>query len=238
MKLDEKHTVLDYVIEQLSFSKLIDKKFIATTELEQDNVIEQASKNLGLECFRGSSEDVLNRYYKCAKKFNVDNILRITSDCPLIDPEIVDKVIRKYEIEKFDYVTNTLIRTFPIGLDAEIFSFDVLEKTWKNAILPSEREHVTPFIRNKKMDFSVGNIEHEEDLSKIRVGLDRKEDYELIKIIVNEFEKRPILLQDIIKLFENKPELMRINEHIQHDEGMKKSLELDIDFNRKKDRID
>ena len=89
MKLDEKHTVLDYVIEQLSFSKLIDKKFIATTELEQDNVIEQASKNLGLECFRGSSEDVLNRYYKCAKKFNVDNILRITSDCPLIDPEIL-----------------------------------------------------------------------------------------------------------------------------------------------------
>ena len=88
------------------------------------------------------------------------------------------------------------------------------------------------------MDFSVGNIEHEEDLSKIRVGLDRKEDYELIKIIVNEFEKRPILLQDIIKLFENKPELMRINEDIQHDEGMKKSLELDIDFNRKKDRID
>tara|TARA_B100002049_G_C15989700_1_gene336754 strand:+ start:379 stop:645 length:267 start_codon:yes stop_codon:yes gene_type:complete len=88
------------------------------------------------------------------------------------------------------------------------------------------------------MDFSVGNIEHEEDLSKIRVGLDRKEDYELIKIIVNEFEKRPILLQDIIKLFENKPELMRINEEIQHDEGMKKSLELDIDFSKKKDRID
>ena len=238
MKVNGEQTVLEHVIKQLSFCKSISKIIVATTNLKQDDVIEELVKKLEIDVFRGDSSDVLDRYYQCAKKFNLDNIVRITSDCPLIDPEIVDKVIRKYEIEKFDYVTNTLIRTFPIGLDAEIFSFDVLEKTWKNAILPSEREHVTPFIRNKKMDFSVGNIEHEEDLSKIRVGLDRKEDYELIKIIVNEFEKRPILLQDIIKLFENKPELMRINENIQHDEGMKKSLELDIDFNRKKDRID
>ena len=225
MKVNGEQTVLEHVIKQLSFCKSISKIIVATTNLKQDDVIEELIKKLEIDVFRGDSSDVLDRYYQCAKKFNLDNIVRITSDCPLIDPEIVDKVIRKYEIEKFDYVTNTLIRTFPIGLDAEIFSFDVLEKTWKNAILPSEREHVTPFIRNKKMDFSVGNIEHEEDLSKIRVGLDRKEDYELIKIIVNEFEKRPILLQDIIKLFENKPELMRINEHIQHDEGMKKSLE-------------
>ena len=238
MKINGEQTVLEHVIKQLSFCKSISKIIVATTNLKQDDVIEELVKKLEIDVFRGDSSDVLDRYYQCAKKFNLDNIVRITSDCPLIDPEIVDKVIRKYEIEKFDYVTNTLIRTFPIGLDTEIFSFDVLEKTWKNAILPSEREHVTPFIRNKKMDFSVGNIEHEEDLSKIRVGLDRKEDYELIKIIVNEFKKRPILLQDIIKLFENKPELMRINEHIQHDEGMKKSLELDIDFNRKKDRID
>ena len=238
MKVNGEQTVLEHVIKQLSFCKSISKIIVATTNLKQDDVIEELVKKLEIDVFRGDSSDVLDRYYQCAKKFNLDNIVRITSDCPLIDPEIVDKVIRKYEIEKFDYVTNTLIRTFPIGLDAEIFSFDVLEKTWKNAILPSEREHVTPFIRNKKMDFSVGNIEHEEDLSKIRVGLDRKEDYELIKIIVNEFKKRPILLQDIIKLFENKPELMRINEEIQHDEGMKKSLELDIDFNRKKDRID
>ena len=238
MKVNGEQTVLEHVIKQLSFCKSISKIIVATTNLKQDDVIEELVKKLEIDVFRGDSSDVLDRYYQCAKKFNLDDIVRITSDCPLIDPEIVDKVIRKYKIEKFDYVTNTLIRTFPIGLDAEIFSFDVLEKTWKNAILPSEREHVTPFIRNKKMDFSVGNIEHEEDLSKIRVGLDRKEDYELIKIIVNEFEKRPILLQDIIKLFKNKPELIRINEHIQHDEGMKKSLELDIDFSRKKDRID
>ena len=238
MKVNGEQTVLEHVIKQLSFCKSIGKIIVATTNLKQDDVIEELVKKLEIDVFRGDSSDVLDRYYQCAKKFNLDDIVRITSDCPLIDPEIVDKVIRKYEIEKFDYVTNTLIRTFPIGLDAEIFSFDVLEKTWENAVLPSEREHVTPFIRNRKMDFSVGNIEYEKDFSKIRVSLDRKEDYELIKIIVNEFEKRPILLQDIIKLFENKPELMRINEDIQHDEGMKKSLELDIDFSKKKDRID
>jgi len=238
MKINEEQTVLEHVINQLSFSKSIKKIIVATTNLKQDDVIEELVKKIGIDVFRGDSSDVLDRYYQCAKKFNLDNILRITSDCPLIDPEIIDKIIRKYEIEKYDYVTNTLIRTFPIGLDAEIFSFNVLEKTWRNATLPSEREHVTPFIRNKKMDFRLGNIEYEQDLSKIRITLDRKEDYELIKLITNEFKKRPILLQDIIKLFENKPELMKINEEIHHNEGMKKSLELDINFNKEKDEID
>lgn len=238
MKINEEQTILEHVIDQLSFSKSIKKIIIATTNLKQDDIIEKLGRKLKIDVFRGDSLDVLDRYYKCAKEFNLDNILRITSDCPLIDPEVVDKIIKKFEIEKYDYVSNTLIRTFPIGLDAEIFSFEVLEKTWKNAILPSEREHVTPFIRSKKMDFSIGNIENEEDLSKIRITLDRKEDYELIKLIMKECKKRPILLQDIIKLFEDKPELMKINEWIRHDEGMQKSLESDIDFNRKKERID
>ena len=238
MKINEEQTILEHVIDQLSFSKSIKKIIIATTNLKQDDIIEKLGRKLKIDVFRGDSLDVLDRYYKCAKEFNLDNILRITSDCPLIDPEVVDKIIKKFEIEKYDYVSNTLIRTFPIGLDAEIFSLEVLEKTWKNAILPSEREHVTPFIRSKKMDFSIGNIENEEDLSKIRITLDRKEDYELIKLIMKECKKRPILLQDIIKLFEDKPELMKINEWIRHDEGMQKSLESDIDFNRKKERID
>tara|TARA_Y100000815_G_C13153536_1_gene428917 strand:- start:10 stop:708 length:699 start_codon:yes stop_codon:yes gene_type:complete len=227
MKLDEKHTVLDYVIEQLSFSKLIDKKFIATTELEQDNVIEQASKNLGLECFRGSSEDVLNRYYKCAKKFNVDNILRITSDCPLIDPEIVDRVIKKYQTKEFDYVSNTLIRTFPVGTDVEIFPFKILEKAWQNADLPSEREHVTPYIRNKKFNCKLENLENEKKLGYLRWTLDRIEDFELIKKIVKKISKRPILMNDILDLFSDEPELIKINAHISQNEGMLKSLKKD-----------
>ena len=227
MKLDERHTVLDYVIEQLSFSKLIDKKIIATTELEQDNVIEQASKNLGLECFRGSSEDVLNRYYKCAKKFNVDNILRITSDCPLIDPEIVDRVIKKYQTKEFDYVSNTLIRTFPVGTDVEIFSFKLLEKSWENSTLPSEREHVTPYIRNKKLNCRLGNLENDKKLDHLRWTLDRIEDFELIKKITEKISKRPILMNDILDLFSAEPELIKINAHISQNEGIQRSLKKD-----------
>ena len=96
MKLDEKYTVLEYVVKQISQSKLVNKVIIATTNLEQDNVIQKKANELGIKCFRGSSDNVLDRYYKCAKKFGLDDILRITSDCPLIDPNIVDKVIEKY----------------------------------------------------------------------------------------------------------------------------------------------
>ena len=226
-KLDKQHTVLDYVINQLSFSKLIDKKIIATTELEQDNVIEQAAKNLGLEFFRGSSDDVLDRYYKCAKKFNIDNILRITSDCPLIDPDIVDKVIEKYQSKEFDYVSNTLIRTFPVGTDVEIFPFKILEKAWQNADLPSEREHVTPYIRNKKFNCKLENLENEKKLGYLRWTLDRIEDFELIKKIVKKISKRPILMNDILDLFSDEPELIKINAHISQNEGMLKSLKKD-----------
>jgi len=226
-KLDKQHTVLDYVINQLSFSKLIDKKIIATTELEQDDVIEQAAKNLGLEFFRGSSDDVLDRYYKCAKKFNIDNILRITSDCPLIDPDIVDKVIEKYQSKEFDYVSNTLIRTFPVGTDVEIFPFKILEKAWQNADLPSEREHVTPYIRNKKFNCKLENLENEKKLGYLRWTLDRIEDFELIKKIVKKISKRPILMNDILDLFSDEPELIKINAHISQNEGMLKSLKKD-----------
>ena len=226
-KLDKQHTVLDYVINQLSFSKLIDKKIIATTELEQDNVIEQAAKNLGLEFFRGSSDDVLDRYYKCAKKFNIDNILRITSDCPLIDPDIVDKVIEKYQSKEFDYVSNTLIRTFPVGTDVEIFPFKILEKAWQNADLPSEREHVTPYIRNKKFNCKLENLENEKKLGYLRWTLDRIEDFELIKKIVKKISKRPILMNDVLDLFSDEPELIKINAHISQNEGMLKSLKKD-----------
>ena len=121
MKLNEHFSTLDFVINQLSFSKLIEKTIIATTTLEQDDVIEKYCRKLNIPCFRGNSDDVLDRYYKCANFFKINHILRITSDCPLIDPEIVDKIIMKYQSGNYDYFTNTLTRTFPVGTDAEIF---------------------------------------------------------------------------------------------------------------------
>ena len=214
MRLDEKSTVLEYVINQLSFCKLIDQKIIATTNLEQDNIIEKHAKELGLECFRGNSENVLERYYECAKKYKLDNILRITSDCPLIDPEITDRVIETYLTKKYDYVSNTLPRTFPIGLDVEVFSFDVLERTWKSATLASEKEHVTPYIRNKKENFRLHNMKNFKKMDHLRWTLDRIEDFNLIKKIVTKIDKRPIVMSDILDLFSKQPELIKINEHM------------------------
>lgn len=227
MKLDDKNTVLEYVINQLSFCKLIDKKIIATTDLEQDDIIEEYGKTMNLEVFRGKSDNVLDRYYECAKKFRIEHIVRITSDCPLIDPEIVDRVIEKYLTEKYDYVSNTLPRTFPVGTDVEIFSIKSLEKTWKNATLLSEKEHVTQYIRNKKEKFNIGNIENLEKMDNLRWTLDRIEDYDLIKKIVSHIDKKPILIADILNLFSKQPELTKINQHISSDEGIIRSLKKD-----------
>ena len=230
IKLNQYRTTLDFVVNQLSFSALLDKIVIATTNLEQDNIIETNAKTLGIDCFRGSSDDVLDRYYHCAKKFQINTIVRITSDCPLIDPQIVDQVIRKYQYEDYDYVTNTLIRSYPIGTDVEIFSFEILEKTWQKAILPSEREHVTLFIRNKKLNFKLGNLKNSKNLGHLRWTLDRVEDLNLIRKIVVKINKNPILMNDILNLFSLEPELIKINEHITQNEVMLKSLKKDDEF--------
>jgi|ETNmetMinimDraft_1059919.scaffolds.fasta_scaffold18477_2 spore coat polysaccharide biosynthesis protein SpsF len=234
MKLNENWSALDFILNQLSFSTLIDKTIIATTNLEEDFAIEQFAKNSGVEYFRGDSDDVLDRYYNCAKRFQIDTILRITSDCPLIDPQIIDQVIREYQSGEYDYVTNTLTRTYPIGTDVEIFSFTTLEKVWKNATLPSEREHVTPFIRNKKLNFILGNIENDENLGHLRWTLDRQEDLHLIKEIIAKIDKNPILINDILNLLSTEPELVKINEHVSQDEGMLKSLKKDEEFSKLK----
>ena len=227
MELDRGKSVLDYVMDQLSFSRLIDKKIIATTDLEQDDVIEQTADRLNYECFRGSAENVLDRYYQCSKKYHINNILRLTSDCPIIDPQIVDKVIEMYLTGKYDYVSNTLVKTFPAGTDVEIFSFELLEKAWKNGTLSSEKEHVTPHIRNRKIDCRLGNLENTNDESHFRWTLDRSEDLELIKQIIKNIDKKPILLKHILNLLSKKPELVKINAHIHPNEGMLKSLKRD-----------
>ena len=184
MKTDEEKPLLFYVIKQLQSSKKIEKLIVATTDKPEDDVIEEYVKKLDIECFRGSEKDVLDRYFQCAKKFSLSTIIRITADCPLIDYSIVDNVIEKHFLEKSDYTTNTLIRTFPDGTDVEIFSYYVLEKAWKHASLPSEREHVTPFMRNEKMNLKLSNLESPVNLRDIRITVDQEEDYELIKKII------------------------------------------------------
>ena len=221
MKLDETKTTLDFVINQLSFSKLIDRIVIATTSLDEDNVIEEKAKELGIDCFRGSKNDVLDRYYRCAKEFEMKTIVRITADCPIIDPIIVDKVIEQFQSGDYDYAANIIFRTYPVGTDTEIFSFNSLERCWNEAKQPSEREHVTPFMRNKNSNFKTENIQNDQDLSHLRWTLDLKEDLILIREIVSKIKNRPILTSDVLDLFSKEPELISINEHLAKSRGTK-----------------
>ena len=228
-KIDNDYTVLDYVIQQIKSSESIEKIIVATTILEQDNVIYDYLCSQKYEVFRGSSEDVLDRFYQCAKKFSIDTVVRITADNPLIDPKIIDTAITEYKNGKYDLVTNTLKRTFPFGTEVEVFSFKILEKSWQNAKKPSEREHVTPFIWNKQNGFNIKNFEYKKNISHLRYTVDRIEDLELVKEIIKNIKTRPILLENILKLYENKSKIFEINKNIEHD-GYQKSLKRDEEY--------
>jgi len=226
-KIDNNLTVLDYVINQVKYSQNIEKIVVATTNLIEDDLICKYSNLQKIECFRGSSQDVLDRFYHCAKKYSVKTIVRITADNPLIDPNIIDSIIDGYE--KCDFITNTLERTFPYGTEVEVFSFSSLEKAWKIAKKPSEREHVTPFIRDPKNKFILKNFKNEKNISQLRYTIDKKEDLQLVKEIIKNISKKPILLQDIINLQKEKPKIFEINKNVEHD-GYLSSLEKDQQY--------
>ena len=226
-KIDNNLTVLDYVINQVKYSQNIEKIVVATTNLIEDDLICKYSNLQKIECFRGSSQDVLDRFYHCAKKYSVKTIVRITADNPLIDPNIIDSIIDGYE--KCDFITNTLERTFPYGTEVEVFSFSSLEKAWKIAKKPSEREHVTPFIRDPKNKFILKNFKNEKNTSQLRYTIDKKEDLQLVKEIIKNISKKPILLQDIINLQKEKPKIFEINKNVEHD-GYLSSLEKDQQY--------
>ena len=231
MKLiDEKIPMLEQVINQIKFCKEFDKIVVATTTNKEDNQIFDFVKKLEIPCFRGSEKDLLDRYYMCAKNFSLKTIVRITSDCPLIDPEITDKIVSEFKSNKYDFTSNTIKRTYPRGLDVEVFSFTALEEAWKNANLPSEREHVTPYIKKSNNQYLCLNVENTNDLSNLRLTVDREEDFKLIRIILSEISTRPILMDDIIKLLKRKPELIEINKKINSEEGYLRSLEEDQNY--------
>ncbi len=230
MNIDGENPILYYVISQLRHSKLLDKIVIATTDHNEDEQIVKYVNELGVDYFRGSLTDVLDRYYQCAKKFSFSTIVRVTSDNPFVDPTIVDRAIEKFNSKKFDIVSNSSLagkRTFPYGTDVEVFSMESLEKTWQNARKPSEREHVTPYIYNNKEIFRIGNLTHEKDLSHLRWTVDRKSDIEFVRTVISKIKKRPILLNDIISLLLKEPELIEINKKFIIDEGYHKSLKID-----------
>jgi len=220
MKADDKSLMIDYVINQLKHSKLHDDIVIATTNLQRDDVIFNHVSNQNISCFRGDEKNVLERHYQCAKKYAFSTIVRIPSDKPLIDPTIVDYVIEKFQSDSYDYISNfsvdvndnnKFIPSYPSGTEVEIFSFATLEAAWKNATSEVDKEHVTPYIYSHPEKFNILSLKSEKNLSQFRWALDYENDLKLIRIIISKIQKRPILMNDILELFEREPDLTKIN---------------------------
>ena len=224
LNVEKNSTLLEFCISQVKNSKLVENIILATTKLSQDSQLVKIATSKNIDFFRGDEDDVLSRFFNCAKKFSLENIIRITADNPLIDPSLIDKAIEKFSEDKFDYVTNCLNRTFPYGTEVEIFSFSALEKAWKNAHKKSEREHVTPYFYNNPRNFRIYNITNSKNLSHLRYTVDRKNDFEVVKKIIHFVKSRPILLTDIEKLYGNFPEIFSINSNNIPNEGYMKSL--------------
>ena len=232
-KINGDTPMLKFQLEQLEFSKNIDQIIIATTTLEPDNLIVDFCKKNNLECFRGESKDVLDRYYKCAKKFNFPIIVRITSDNPLIDPTIVDHVISRFIDSDYDYMS-TEVKKSPLGFAVEVFTFKSIKKAWEEAKLPSEHEHVTPYFYNNPDKFKIESVSQEKDLSHIRCTVDTEYDFKLIEKIILKIETRPIHLDHILDLFSKDTNLLEINKHVKHD-GYARSLKEDQEFLKRSD---
>lgn len=210
--------LLEYQIERLQRVKLADEIVIATTANEADRPIVELCERLNVPYFRGSEEDVLGRYYEAAKERRADVIVRVTSDCPIIDPEVIDKVIKFYKdhAAEYDYVSNTLERTYPRGMDCEVFPFSILEEVHQKAVSQSEREHVTLFIYRHPERYRLANVAYSEDQSHHRWTVDTEEDFELIERIVASLYpiKHSFDLKDCLELLRSNLEWASANNHI------------------------
>lgn len=210
--------LLEYQLERVKKSRLIDEIVVATTVKEQDQPIVDFCMEKGVSCYRGSEEDVLARYYEAAKAYEADIVVRLTSDCPVIDPGVIDRVIQAFlEDEEADYVSNTLERTFPRGMDTEVFSFQALEQAFQSARMQSEREHVTPYIWKNSDRFSIKSVFHRDDLSIHRWTVDTPEDFELIKKMIEHLYQvqRDFSMEDMLQLLDQHPQWKEINAHIE-----------------------
>lgn len=220
--------MLMHVIRRTEYSEKIDMIAIATSLSADDDTVEEFCIKKNISFFRGSLNDVLDRYYQAAQYFGADIVVRLTADCPLLDPKIIDKVIDTFVRGSYDYVSNCrLAATYPDGLDTEVFWFKVLKNAWQNATLKSEREHVTPFIYNHPELFSLGNVRNAVDLSSHRWTVDELQDLEFVKKIYEYFKNRPFGMHDILDLLNSNPNLLSINNMITRDEGYKISLNED-----------
>ena len=204
--------------ERVSAAKFADTIVVATTTEEIDDALVGLCNENNINCFRGSEKDLLDRHYRAALEYSPDAIVKIPSDCPLIDPIIIDNVLKYYinNQDKFDFVSNLHPPSYPDGNDVEVMSLNALNDAWQKAVRKLEREHTTPYFWENPDKFRIGNMlwESGRDYSMShRFTIDYPEDYQFIKKVYDELfdENRIFNLEDILELLEKKPEMLNIN---------------------------
>jgi spore coat polysaccharide biosynthesis protein SpsF len=208
-------SVLSRVLERVRRADSIDEVVVATTDKPSDNVIAQECLRYQIPVFRGQEEDVLDRYYRAAVSAKADVVVRITSDCPLIDREITDKTVQAFLAERPDYASNCLVRTYPRGLDTEVMTLRALERAWREATQSYERTHVTPYIHENPRKFKLLSVTGEADHSGHRWTLDTPEDLELIRSVYARLNQRnQFSWRDVLDLLQREPELAELNRSV------------------------
>ncbi len=219
-------------IERLRRSRRIDQMVVVTSVNGSDDKLARFCQSIAVECFRGSLEDVLDRYYQAALRYRPEHIVRLTGDCPLTDPELIDTVIRFHLEGGYDYSSNTIEPTFPDGLDVEVFRFAALERAWKEAVLPSHREHVTAFLYNQPKLFRLGSYLGKNDFHELRWTVDDPQDLRRVRTIYRRlYPKNPNFGSgEVYALFSEHPELFGGDNISVRNEGLIKSLLQDEAF--------
>ena len=220
-------------IERLKACRQIDEWVVATSDHASDDVLEGLLRKEGVSVFRGSLEDVLDRFYQASIVYRADHIVRLTADCPLIDPGVVDQVVAVHLQEANDYTSNVMPPTFPDGLDVEILSGAILQQIWQEADLPSQREHVTLFIRQQAEHFKLGRVKAPSDFSAMRWTVDEKADLAFVETVYERlYSDNPYFgFAEVVDLMTQEPSLAKLNDQYQRNEGLIASLKKDKDLN-------
>lgn len=215
--------MLWHIVNRLSYCKLVDQTIIATADNDKNKPIAEVAKQYAIPCYSGSEVDLVDRFYQAARKFDASVIVRITADCPLVDPEIVDELIDIYlhNIDRYDYVSNSRPKaSYPHGLDAEVFGVNLVKNLWQTIEEPFRREWFTTVIFENPEKYKLFCLKSKENLSQIRLTVDYQEDLDLVREIFTRLykEDRCFYLKDMLDLLSANQELLDINKKYKRDE--------------------
>ncbi len=221
LKIAAGRTLLERMVERVQQAGLVNATWVATTVDPSDDELCHFCQEKGIAVYRGSLQDVLDRYYQLAKREGADAVVRLTGDCPLVDPALIDEVITAFQRENADFACNRLPppfkRTYPIGLDIEVCTFEALEKAWREAKEKHEREHVLPYLYEVPGRFKVYQLNYKEDLGALRWTVDTPQDMELIRAIFEKFGGRnDFSWLDVLELYRREPDMFKVNANIHH----------------------